>query len=258
MLSRLKSLFGDSRRKPIKPPRAEPATEVTVLRAGRCADVLGRLRDARAILSVRIAHSDETFSSTLLKVSPNEGYLLLDDLVPRRGNLLLSNGCTVDVSAFWRGALVGFQTAVDAIEFENTIPLFKLSFPETVEYRQRRQYHRVALAGTHSVPVHLQVDSNQYVTGGLRNISTGGLCVLVGRQVSKLLNVGQTISRCVIDAKPDFKIVTGIEVRNAVRWTDPGFRRFGARFVDLDARNLDTLQRLVVTLDRQQARQRAH
>jgi c-di-GMP-binding flagellar brake protein YcgR len=253
----LRSLFNASRVNPPAEPRPRATSDVTLLRAaGSEAAVLEKIRRSRTALGIRIAGSDQTYTSTLIGVSRADGYLLIDELVPRSGNTLISQNTFLDISAFFSGALIEFSARVQTINLEDHLPILRLDFPEVIAIRQRRQYHRVSLPANGAVPVHLQVESEKFITGGLRNISTGGLCVLLNRQVSGLLRVGQTISRCVIHAEPEARIVAGLELRSSLRASDRNFRSYGGMFVGLDSKNLQALQQLVVTLDRKEARSR--
>jgi c-di-GMP-binding flagellar brake protein YcgR len=212
--------------------------------------LLQQIKDNHVILTVTIKGSDQVYNSALFRIDPKNGYLYLDELVPREGHIRLSHEMSLRVKTRLNGAMISFPATVEKIDIEDGIPYYKIPFPEAIDYRQRRQHHRVYVPGDHNIPVHLHTDELRLLTGDLRNISLGGICFSLNKIASRRIQVGDIISKCVIDLPDARKVTIPIEIRSLNEQYPPSLRRIGGRFLELDKKDLQELQQLVLTLDR--------
>ncbi len=252
MGSPLKSWFRSSTAYPgeAQPDAAADAGERVTKRA-QVAGLLERIRKARCLLNVRVPGERQLFSSMLLRVSSLDDYLLIDELVPRYGNELMREELEVTVSAFLQGVIYEAAAQVIAVGEENNVPIFRLELPPALAVMQRRQHHRVELPAGASMPVHCTVGSNRLVRGEVQNISLGGLCFQVDKRQARDMNVGAVIKRCVIEPRPEMRIVATVQVRNASPpTTQSNIRRVGVRFLDMDKPAQAALHQLVIALER--------
>jgi c-di-GMP-binding flagellar brake protein YcgR len=212
--------------------------------------LLQQLKDDRVILTVVIKGSEQFYSSTLFRIDPKHGYLYLDELVPKEGHIRLGHERTLWVKTRLNGALISFPATIEKIDIEDGIPYYKIPFPEAIGYKQRRQHHRVYVPGDQNIPVHLHTEELRLLTGDLRNISLGGICFSLNKIASRRIHVGDVISKCVLDLPDANKVTIPIEIRNLNEQYPPSLRRIGGRFLELDKKDQQELQQLVITLDR--------
>jgi c-di-GMP-binding flagellar brake protein YcgR len=214
-------------------------------------DLLREVIDDRHLVTVNIKGSEEPYNSALFELNPEGGYVLLDELIPREGNSRLSQEKSLSVKACVNGVILTFPAEIQEASDDNGVPFYKLAFPEAIDYKHRREYHRISPPLDKAVTVHLLTTQGRLVSGELRNLSLGGLCVRLSRQASVGIRVGDIISRCVIALPNQKKIITSLEIRNYSGWQTKTSRRVGGRFIELSKADQEELQQFVLSWDRQ-------
>ncbi len=205
----------------------------------------------RHLVTVNIKGSEEPYNSALFELNSERGYVLLDELIPREGNNRLSQEKSLSVKACLNGVIITFPAEIQEANDENGVPYYKLAFPEAIDYKHRREHHRITLPADKSVAVHLLTTQGRLVRGELRNVSLGGVCVRLSRQASLGIRVGDVISRCVISLPNHKKITTALEIRNYTGWQTKTSRRVGGRFIELSEMDQEELRQFVLNWDRQ-------
>jgi len=221
------------------------------------AKLLEKLQKGRVLLTATIKGSDQYYNTAIFRVDQEDGYLFLDELVPREGHTRLCHEMSLQVKTCFRGAMISFPAAVDEINTEDGIPYYKIPFPDAIDYKQRREHHRVSVPADQSIPVHLHTEQRRLVTGDLKNISLGGICFHLSRTASRGIAVGDVISSCVINLPNAQKVTAAIEIRNATDQPHSSLRRLGCRFLELGKKTQQEIQYLVSALDRLELKKHA-
>ncbi len=218
--------------------------------------VLRQLQDYRVLLTVQVGDSKERFTSAVLEVVQQAGYLVLDELSPKAGHALIRNSPTIHVRGILNGLEVKFETRVAQVGQEGGLSFYKVRLPERIDYPQRRQSHRVTVPLATGVPISLLMPDERIVQGELRDISPEGLGMRV-----RLGSVDPKQDRgaaaiCEVRLSKGYELVTDLELCHidpAVRTRVP---RLGARFLGLNPIQSRRIEQYCAELARIQQRLR--
>lgn len=218
------------------------------------AAMLQRMIEGRCLLSVRVADWKEEFTSAVLRADEAGSQLILDELTPDSGHAKVIPGCTLRVRTTLNGVRLVFETQVLEIGGQGGIAFYRTSFPETIDYRQRRQHHRVIVTTDRPVSIEIPADDGGVHLADLRNISLGGLYAYLREGVYSELRRGAVIEACTIRLPAERCLTTTVEIAHTNADATAGTVFLGGRFLNLAREDRRELQRLVVELDRELAR----
>lgn len=100
------------------PAHADPHRVTDPRRIGQ---ILQRLWESRGLLAVHVAHSDETCTTTVLRVDPARARFDLDELTPEPGHRALLTARSLRALARLDGVEIAFQASVEGIASERGI-----------------------------------------------------------------------------------------------------------------------------------------
>ncbi len=221
----------------------------------RMSGLLQRAMESRVLLTVSAPNSTEAYNSALLEVRPERGYLELDEFKPKpeRSQELDK----LHVSTRLNGVEISFATRVESVGERDGIALYRVRYPTSLNYLQRRSHYRARVGFARTIPVTLYLEGGQSVVGHLRDISVGGIGASFpldlpdsvadsrfAQDCSIALPTGETI-KCLIDV---CFINHSLQEDNA--------RIVGARFVRLGPQELGTVARFVSAVDRESMKHR--
>ena len=199
------------------------------------------------MLSVQEA-SGRAHVSALLEVDADRGVLAIDE--PASGTLAV--GTPVLISTRIDGVLVRFATRVAAHGRDAGGGLYRLDFPQRVERHQRRAHHRAPVTNALPVSITIAREDGAAVVGEVRDLSAGGLCARLPADAD--LPARGAPLPCTLSLGEDADIRCAIEIR---RHQESGnVILVGARLLDLEPRDLQTLERFVAGLEREALRKR--
>ncbi len=198
--------------------------------------LLRRALEARCMLSVRVGTDPETYLSAILEVVRDGRYLVLDELNPKSGHASMEANREVEIRAVVEGIVLRFRSYVMQVAHDNGLPYYKIAFPKTFTYAQKRDQYRVAVPLHQHYEVRVMFADGREIAGELRDLSMGGL--------SARLHAGRIDPVADMKAVATFRLVVSrelsfaadAEIRNISAAQPPRVPRVGARFVALNAR----------------------
>lgn len=213
----------------------------------RVAGLLANLREGRSFLTITIEDAPGTYGSALLEIHPEKGYVVLDELTPRRGHERVAPARRLHAYTRIRGVELHFTGEVQAILDDGEAMAYRLAFPAFVDYRQRRAHFRARLRRGRRIPVALLADTDEPVRGELRDISVGGIgaefrpplpeALVPGARVAGRLDLPETSLACAIEI---CFVNRSLVSRSVV---------VGARFVDLEPAHQKRIAQLVAAVE---------
>lgn len=229
------------------PVRGQFGGEERVTDPARILGLLRGLKDGHALLSVAVGGDPALYTSAVLEVNPDHGYLLLDELNPRRGHQRLMETRSLQVRARLHGIELRFPCTIREIGGAAGIAYYYAPLPEQVRYRQRRTHFRVEIDAALIIPVHLARGSEEAVDGALHDLSVSG----VGAYVSESnLKRGDTFPSCVVRI-PDAPLLRSALEVCFVHFDEARRKlRIGGRLLNLARPQSKTLERFVAELER--------
>lgn len=224
--------------------RGDKVTSPTI-----AAGILNRVLETRALLTVTIPDGSGTYNSAILEVSPDQQYLILDELNPRQGHHLFLEHKKINVRAAVKGVAIRFTTLLKDVHEENGIFSYRVQFPEAIWQLQRRQSFRVTTGPGKNLPVRLETEDKKSVTGVIRDISEAGIGMLINTELP--VHKGDLIPACEFSLGDEAHISCQIEVCYTARQTGSDTIYVGARFYNLDKAQKRALARQVARLQRE-------
>ncbi|HKJ09227.1 MAG TPA: flagellar regulator YcgR PilZN domain-containing protein [Gammaproteobacteria bacterium] len=216
---------------------------------GQILTLLRRASDARDLLTIVLADSPRPYNSAILKVDPEEGCLLLDELNPPDGHQRLVQTRQLRASCRIRGIELSFQATVTEVGGEAGIAFYRVALPPVLQYHQRRADYRVQVGRGLAIPVYLTIESEGTLEGQLSDLSAGGLSMRL--ETRRSLERGQRIEQCAIPLPKGEQIRSALEIRYARPEENPKWLRTGARFLNLTRAQQSRIQRFVAQLERE-------
>lgn len=218
----------------------DPAQIVTLLR---------RASEARDLLTVILPDSPRRYNSAILKVDPEQGVVLLDELNPPEGHERLVAARRLRASCHIRGIELSFQATVSEVGGDAGIAFYRIPLPQELHYHQRRANYRVQVGRGLAIPVYLTLGTDDALEGQLSDLSAGGLSMRL--ETGRSLNRGQRVEQCTIPLPKGDQIRSALEIRYARAEENAKWLRAGARFLDLTRAQQSRIQRFVAQLERE-------
>ncbi len=195
------------------------------------------------------ADGQQTLTSTVLQVLPNERQLLLDDLFPQLP--AKTTPSSLDIEARLEGeATLRFTASVASPQQEGGMRQWRLAFPKSIEYSHMRQEHRVDVSAL-AVPVRILLGEGVVMRGQLQDLSAHGMCLRLAS--AKGLKRGNGY-RCRIDPSEGESMVVTIEPYSAEKVEGALPVRLGTHLQEMDRQERQQWQRFVVEMERQRLR----
>ena len=213
---------------------------------------LQRLLDKRSLLTIKLADSQQLFSSAIIEVDDAQEQFMLDELKPEQGNALLQQNPHLNLNGQLEGVVINFDTQVSEFGSEDGISFYKLPIPDAIEYHQRRQAVRIKLSAAHPLPVKFRFDNDQQLEGVIDDISIGGLRARFKTNLPATLESGHHL-HCSFVLPPDNKEQLNCDfIVCAIKHEKNQFSLpfIGGQFVGLQGAAERQLQRAIMTLQR--------
>src|SRR3569832_2758614 len=139
--------------------------------------LLRRLHSSRCLLAVSDANDPRIYNSALLEIDPDHDFVLLDELTPEDGHHALLEHRHCRVRAELKGITLAFAAALLEAGSRDGIAYYRVEFPASVHYGQRRAHYRPRVSHSKKTAGELTLPGGRSVTGSLHDISLGGLRV---------------------------------------------------------------------------------
>lgn len=138
--------------------------------------------------------SVQPLTSTVLKVMPSDGLFLLDDLFPQSSSLDPAAAGEFLLNAQFEGGSLSFTTEITTSEEKDGLRLWYARLPESIEYHQARDEHRVVV-GALEIPIRLSLGEGVVLSGRLNDLASNG----IGLYIAKTTGIKKDkVYRCTI------------------------------------------------------------
>lgn len=209
------------------------------------------------LIDLRFAHGPEAFQTAILELVPEAGYMVLDALVPAEGDESTVDVPTVNIRTRVHGMDLNFQSVITQRGVVDGAPFYKIPYPETIDYPQRRGEHRVTVPLDRGVEVRVHAHDDSIVTGEVRDLSPSGFSARIHSGDLSVFDAQEArATACEIDLPRYGTITAAIEICHVFPRQGRAVPRIGVCFVDLDPRTERQIEHSVARLDREQSRLR--
>ncbi len=219
----------------------------------RIAAILHQTRSLHTLLSASPGEDAGFFSTALLGVFPQQKIIVLDELNPRQGHEAFIERGRLRLEGRLNGVELSFETRLIKIGENRGVAFYHCSLPESLHYLQRRQDFRIS-TGTMNLPFHGSrgLLMSEVLRGCLYDISRNGVGVLL--EGAQNLKPGDPLPNCSIRLPDSGEIHFALEVRYSARSHQRSITRLGGRYAEMDLQTRRRINRLIIQLERNQAR----
>lgn len=231
-----------------------PVSQNEVNKKSELLNILYKLFSGHFLLNIKVEGLSESHTSAILMLKEDKDYLVIDELWPAplmREELV---GSRLFVQTQHAGAQIEFETEILDINQDNEgTDYYKVAFPTTIEYDQRRTNFRFPVSIRKPIKARLVTANNSMITTELRDVSMTGISARIfSKPVQAVLLEDEVIPTCMIESLNGYKIMSSLELRHVEMNPNSGMLRIGAQFGQMSNSDKRQLERLVNTLDQYQ------
>lgn len=217
---------------------------------------LERLVLSHSLIHVRAPHLDAGFQSIVLRLHPDEGIMVIDELFPAEGRDELVPGEPLEISSpgtppiAFQSRLLGRVAMADA-------PVYHIELPDELSSHARRHAFRVYVEQESDLAIQVTAPAGAELDATVVNLSSDGIKLALPAADASLLQ-----QRPVLDARlrlpSDAEVDCRIEVRNVYSLQKPRqFALAGGRLTIEAPQQRVKLQQYLFALQRRQRRRAA-
>lgn len=217
--------------------------------------LLDNLMRERSMLTALLDEGKHAFSTAIIDINKSENLVALDEFVPERGNQMMVQGEKIWLLGQVRGIKTAFQTLIRDSGVEGKIAFHRINIPDGIRYHQRRANFRALVSLGIPASVHLRADGLNPLTGQLRDLSIGGLSVILPlMQGIDNLKSGTVFQECHIKLPSQEQISAKAEIRHMQHTANQKNTKIGLSFKNLQPHHQRQIQRTITQLEREQLR----
>lgn len=216
--------------------------------------LLRRIKDARSLLRIRIPGSERSFTSMLLDINTEKGYILLDEINSAGGHELAREVGKVRVFSQHDGVDMNFSCNIRVVQNRKGLTFYQAPLPEYISYMQRRSEFRVHITLDQHLQLILPLNPDATLDGELCDLSFGGVGARLETDME--LKQGLVIPDCKIQIPDEEPIQTSLEIRFVREENNGQQTRIGGRFVNLTPELRTHLRKTVTRLQREMLRRK--
>ena len=238
---------------PDKAPEKLPVADHRIEEREPIVALLMRASTHHVLFSVRLSGQEESFSTALLGIYDEHDFIILDELSPENGHLLLKDRDELKLSGRLEGVELGFTTSVLEIRKKNGVAYYKARLPETIEHHQQRNAYRIPSRGV-GITFHglRGKGMRQIVKGYVNDLSRDGAGIILAEGIQ--LYQGEILPSCIISVPGEGEIAFSLEVCFCSRNPRQQVTRIGGRFKNIDPASLQKIGRCLNRIERTQLR----
>lgn len=177
MLEKLKNLFS----KPEEPEQVEESDELSpfenpkfITDPDKIINLLQEIEISSPLCTIQIEGSPEEYNSSILGIKTDKNAIIIDELIPKQGNIELQNSRTLKLSTYHKGIHLSFSLTDIEVGLSRGITYYKASLPERIFYPQRRRSPRIEISAIDIPFSGIAERTGISVNGYLFDLSRGG------------------------------------------------------------------------------------
>lgn len=215
--------------------------------------IIDHLTRQRSKVAVSFAGIRQVYSSMMFDANSPENEFILDELLPKSGNILAREGTEFALRTSDRGIKIYFPNAGIASEGRDKKGFFyRVPLPRKIHYQQRRGAFRALVVQSLNLRAEFYLEGQETpLVGALEDISAGGCRMVIADPIESPLVVGQSIRLLRLSPAEDGPICMGGEVRHCSFDELAGELVCGIRFVGMNPYQENQLSRLVTRVELQ-------
>ena len=221
----------------------------------RIVSVIGRLYQGRVALTITLPDSKIRSKSMILELNQDTGRFILNKLQPDSAHDKFLESKKFYAFGQIKGVEIRFSSNLIDVLTEGDDIYYRITIPDKIDYHQRRAFHRVSLGHVDTIPVILTLENGTSIEGQMDDISAGGISILFSRDLPTSLQYGSTIKQCTFRVPDGNQVECELQIRFINHGHDTSLPKIGAQFINMEKPLRQTIQRFVMVMDRQLAKE---
>ncbi len=224
-----------------------------IIELDRIHKILAEVETYTPLCTIQIKGFEEKYNSTILGVEPESNVILIDELVPKEGNLKLKDADEIKLSAFHKGIHLSFTINRIETGISRGITFYKATIPSRMYYPQRRKGLRVEIRKSNVQFYGTSERTGAPVSGGVFDLSRGGAGINLPTNRARVMR-GDRLVNCQISIE-DYLMNFDFDVR-FVRPLGGGSSnvQIGGVFSSLTSKSQSKLSHFITSLERLEIR----
>ena len=236
-----------------EPSATPPDTDQYLFARKQIVALLIQAYKAHVLLNVSFPHKKTHFSTALLGIYDEHGFIVLDELTPKLGHDLLLKQKRMQLTGRLQGVDLSFSSKLIEAREKGGVAFYKAELPKRIRYLQRRECFRVTSSGIRIAFHALRgKGTNQMMRGYLHDLSQKGVGVILEDDVDLLQ--GEILPNCIINIPGVGEALFSLEVRFIESGNRRQLTRLGGCFKDIDPQSLRKIRDTLNKMERVQAR----
>lgn len=193
--------------------------------------------------------SQDNYTTNVVAIHPGEKRVVLDELIPREGNLLVGKKAECTLKVLSAGKFYQFQAVLNPVVGEKP-PCYTIELPALIELSQKRQAYRLAISRVQTTGVMLNTANREPLSGRILDISATGARVELQASVSPPFKSGDNIEKCTLTLPDKVRITCKAEIRH---WETDRSRRstiVGLKFLTISPNDQRMVTRFIHEMQR--------
>lgn len=221
-----------------------------VTESDKIINIIGSIAAAPHLCTISFSGSRKPFSTSILDFQPYQGYLILDEIRPPKGNDILRKRQSLKLSTFLNGVHLAFKLRIiDRIDNQGSSN-YKAALPDRIYYPQRRTAPRIFIHST-ELKFHSYFPEKQItLTGNVFDLSRSGACINFSNTHDLIIERGDVIKDCGIDLPGVFSVTFDFSVRFA-KINRANKTQIGGYFVNITSKSQKKLDSFIARLERE-------
>lgn len=221
---------------------------------GKIQRLLKDIEEASPLCTINVEGITEEFSSSILDVQLDNQQIILDELIPKHGNDLLSENYKIKLSTIFNGIRLAFKLNIIASDSSKGIAYYKAKIPNRIYYPQRRTAPRISISSQNISFSGVANRTKTSMGGYVFDVSRGGIGIY--SQVRPRAQRGDIIKDCKISLEEQV-ITFDLRIRFIKTISEgSGKTQVGGYFENISSKSQNKIEHFVASLEREEIRKR--
>ncbi len=216
--------------------------------------LLEKVKNKHTLLTISLSGVENEFSSIIVDLDESGKHLDIDSLKPEIGNTALGKTTPINIRAKLKGISLSFKTHIIKCIDNNRAQGYRIKFPESIKYQERRISHRASVARGLQIKAEIHFENKQTVTLDVLDLSLEGIGLICNKENAEKFSDQLPLCSCDISFHDKTKLTCDIELCRLQKDDESTYLNVGARFVGLSPRQENLLLRQLRFLDRENIR----
>ncbi|AEF99456.1 flagellar brake protein [Methylomonas methanica] len=216
-------------------------------------NLLSEIEQSSPLCTIQIDGAPQEYNSSILGIKVEKNLIILDELVPKEGNIELQATRSLKLSTFHKGIHLSFNLSDIEMGHSRGISYYKTTLPDRIFYPQRRRAPRIEISSIDIAFNGVSERTGISVSGYLFDLSRGGAGIDLPVNRARVQR-GDIIKNCQISFE-DYVMDFDFAVR-FVKPTSPNLPKvqLGGFFENLSSKSQSKLSYFITSLERVEIR----